>query len=157
MYDYLNPGWGFEAKTGEKTFNNIKVKVLSDKQVQVFNEEGKRIFAINCPDSVGCMVYTTNSNEPKYKYTAGELELGGSKPGSIYKLSLDSIQEYKPRKHYDDKYISFIIITRGGSSGSTRSRYDINTEHAWFHYEETQFDWLRYGHPGEFPYGLDNY
>lgn len=145
-----------ETIMGEKTFNNVKVEVLSDKQVQVFNKKGERIFAINCPDSVDCMVYTTNSNEPRYEYSAGELKLGGSKPDSIYKLSLDNIKEYKPRKNYDDKNISFIIITRSGSAGSTRSRYDIDTENAWFSYEETQFDWLRYGHPGEYPYGLDN-
>lgn len=154
--DALYPGWDFEAKTGEKTFNSVKVKVLSDKQVQVFNEQGKRIFAIKCPNTAMCMVYTTNSNEPIYEYNAGELKLGGNKSGSIYRLSLDTIYEYEHSISSDEGYISFIIITSGGSSGYTRSRYDIDTENAWFSYEETRFDWLRYGHPGEYPYGLVN-
>ena len=146
-----------EVITGEKAFDNVKVKVLSDKQVQVFNEQGKRIFAIKCPNSATCMVYTTNSYKPIYKYDAGELRLGGDKPGSIYNLSLDNIKEYKRRKYDDNKYISFIIITSGGSAGSGRYRYDIDTYNAWFSKEETEYDWLRYGHPGEYPYGLDNY
>ncbi|WPE18682.1 hypothetical protein [Candidatus Thioglobus autotrophicus] len=155
--DVLNPGWDFEAKTGEKVFNKVRVKVLNNKQVQVFNEKGKRIFAIKCPESNSCLVYTTNSNNPTYEYDAGQLRLGGDKPGSIYKLSLNTIQEYKPSEYREDKYISFIIITSGGSAGSGRDRYDIHTEHGWFSKEETVFDWLRYGHPGEYPYGLDNY
>ena len=145
-----------EVITGEKTFDKVTVKVFSDKKVRVFKDD-KKMFGISCDDSPTCMVYTTNSNEPIYKYDAGELRLGGDKPGSIYNLSLDNIKEYKRRKYDDNKYISFIIITSGGSAGSGRYRYDIDTYNAWFSKEETEYDWLRYGHPGEYPYGLDNY
>ena len=133
-----------EVVTGEKTFGKVTVKVFSDKKVRVFKDD-KKMFGISCDDSPTCMVYTTNSNEPLYKYDAGELRLGGDKPGSIYNLSLNNIKQYKPRKYYDDKYISFILITDGGSAGSQRARYDIHTEHGWFYLEDTIFDWLRYG------------
>jgi len=139
-----------EVITGEKTFDKVTVKVFSDKKVRVFKDD-KKMFGISCDDSPTCMVYTTNSNIPIYKYDAGELRLGGDKPGSIYKLSLDNIKEYKPRKYYDDKYISFILITDSGSAGSQRARYDIDTEHGWFNLEETTFDWLRYGREEDYP------
>ena len=142
--DVINPGWDFQAKTGEKTFNNVQVKVFSDKKVHVFKDD-KKMFGITCDMSATCMVYTTNSNKPIYKYDSGYLRLGGDTPGSIYKLSLDNIKEYKPREYDDNKYISFIVIHSGGSAGSQRGRYDIDTEHGWHNKEETQFDWLRYG------------
>jgi|GEM_PF-6170729 len=142
--DVINPGWDFEANTGEKNIGKVTVKVFNDKKIHVF-KGSKKMFGINCTESPTCMVYTTNSNEPVYKYNAGNLRLGGDKPGSIYKLSLDNIKEYKPREHYDDKYISFIRITSGGSAGSQRARYDINTTYGSFNLEDTIFDWLRYG------------
>lgn len=139
-----------EVVIGEKNFGKVTVKVLSDKKVRVFKGD-KKMFGISCNDSPTCMVYTTNSDNPIYKYDAGELILGGDKPGSIHNLSLDNIKEYKPRKYYDDKYISFIIITSSGSTGSQRARYDIDTEHGWFSLEETTFDWLRYGREEDYP------
>jgi len=130
--------------TGEKTFNKVQVKVFSDNKVHVF-KDGVKMFGAFCEKSPTCMVYTTNSDKPIYKYDYGELRLGGDKPGSIYKLSLDNIKEYQPNKYRDNKYISFIVITTGGSAGSQRGRYDIDTEHGWHNKEETEFDWLRYG------------
>ena len=148
--DITNPGWDFEAKTGEKIFGKITVKVFSDKKIHVF-KGSKKMFGISCDYSPTCMVYTTNSDEPIYKYDAGKLRLGGDKLGSIYNLSIDNIQEYQPRKNYDDKYISFIVITSGGSAGSQRGRYDIHTEHGWFSLEQRTFDWLRYGRDEDYP------
>ncbi len=139
-----------KAKTIQ--IDNLRVDVINNKTVQVYKDD-KKMFGIKCPNSATCMVYTTNSNNPTYQYDAGELRLGGEKPGSIYKLSIDNIQAYKPRKFYDDKYISFIIITSGGSASSRRGRYDIDTEHGWFYTEETDFDWLRYGRQENYPYG----
>ncbi|HIO04771.1 MAG TPA: hypothetical protein EYN08_04025 [Gammaproteobacteria bacterium] len=139
-----------EIITGEKNFGKITVKVFNNKKVHVFKDDIK-MFGISCYDSPTCMVYTTNSNEPVYQYDAGELRLGGDKPDSIYNLSLDNIQEYQPRKNYDDTNISFIVITSGGSAGSQRGRYDIHTEHGWFSLEQTTFDWLRYGRKEDYP------
>jgi len=139
-----------EVVTGEKTFSKVTVKVFSDKKVRVFKGD-KKMFGISCNDSPTCMVYTTNSNNPIYEYDAGELRLGGDKPGSIYNLSLDNIKEYRPRKHNDDKFISFIVITAGGSAGSQRGQYNIDTEHGWFDLEQTTFDWYRYGRKEDYP------
>lgn len=147
---YANESVTDNAKTIQ--IGNLRVEVINSKAVQVYKDD-KKMFGIKCPDSATCMVYTTNSDNPTYQYDAGELRLGGEKPGSIYKLSIDNIQAYKPRKFYDDKYISFIIIAAGGSAGSQKYRYDIHTEHGWFYKEETVFDWLRYGRQENYPYG----
>ena len=138
-----------EVVTGEKTFGKVTVKVFSDKKVHVFKGDTK-MFGISCDDSPACKVYTTNSNKPIYQYNAGELKLGGDKPGSIYKLSLENIKEYRPRQNYNDKNISF-IVTSSHSVSSHRARYDIDTEHGWFYLEDTIFDWLRYGRQEDYP------
>ncbi len=146
-----NPSnWDFEAKAGEKTFGNIKVRVLNSKKLRVF-KNNEKVFGADCSDIAACTIYTTNSKTPIYEYKSGNLKLGGNKPGSIYKLALNNIQEHQPSKHYNDKYISFIVITSGGSAGSQRGRYDIHTEHGWIELEETNFDWYRYGRKKDYP------
>jgi hypothetical protein len=123
--------------------NEIDILIFSNDKVQVYQDKD-HMFGIDCKQGIMCSAFVTDSIDNKFKIMDGIAQVNDK----VLALSVKSVKSVLNKK--DD--LVFILST-GNATGTYANiqKFLIDTETGAFSKITTKYDWLRYGHPLDYP------
>ena len=124
-------------------FNNIDIRVLNQSKVQVFKDD-VHMFGIDCNNGILCKAFVSHVGSPEYKIFDGVVQPNTD----VLKLSMKNVQSV-----VDKKRNLVFMMSSGNVSGSYANvqEFWIDTETGAFSHVTKETDWMRYGHPNDYP------
>ena len=124
-------------------FNNIDIRVFNQSKVQVFKDD-VHMFGIDCNNGILCKAFVSHVGSPEYKIFDGVVQSNTD----VLKLSMKNVQSV-----VDKKRNLVFMMSSGNVSGSYANvqEFWIDTETGAFSHVTKETDWMRYGHPNDYP------
>jgi len=124
-------------------FNNIDIRVFNQSKVQVFKDD-VHMFGIDCNNGILCKAFVSHVGSPEYKIFDGVVQPNTD----VLKLSMKNVQSV-----VDKKRNLVFMMSSGNVSGSYANvqEFWIDTETGAFSHVTKETDWMRYGHPNDYP------
>ena len=123
--------------------NNIDIKIFNESKVQVFKDD-VHMFGIDCNNGILCKAFVSHVGSPEYKIFDGVVQPNTD----VLKLSMKNVQSV-----VDKKRNLVFMMSSGNVSGSYANvqEFWIDTETGAFSHVTKETDWMRYGHPNDYP------
>ena len=123
--------------------NNIDIRIFNESKVQVFKGD-VHMFGIDCNDGILCKAFVSHVGSPEYKIFDGVVQPNTD----VLKLSMKNVQSV-----VDKKRNLVFMMSSGNVSGSYANvqEFWIDTETGAFSHVTKETDWMRYGHPNDYP------
>ena len=123
--------------------NNIDISVFSKSKVQVF-KDNVHMFGIDCNNGTLCKAFVSHVGSPEYKIFDGVVQSNNE----VLELSMESVQSV-----VDKKVDLTFIMSSGNVSGSYANvqEFIIDSDTGAFYHVTKKYDWMRYGHPEDYP------
>ncbi len=123
--------------------NNIDIRVFNQSKVQVFKDD-VHMFGIDCNNGILCKAFVSHVGSPEYKIFDGVVQPNTD----VLELSMENVQSV-----VDKKGELVFIMSSGNVSGSYSNvqEFWIDTETGAFSHVTKETDWMRYGHPNDYP------
>ena len=123
--------------------NNIDISVFSKSKVQVF-KDNVHMFGIDCNNGTLCKAFVSHVGSPEYKIFDGVVQSNNE----VLELSVKNVQSIASKKGE-----LVFIMSSGNVSGSYANvqEFSIDTETGSFYHVTKEYDWMRYGHPNDYP------
>lgn len=123
--------------------NNIDIRVFNENKVQVFKDD-VHMFGVDCNNGILCSVFVSYVSSSKYKIFDGVVQLNSE----VLELSAKNIQSVANK----NRSLVF-IMSSGNASGSYANiqEFEINSNTGAFYHTTRELDWMRYGHPNDYP------
>ena len=123
--------------------NNIDISVFSKSKVQVF-KDNVHMFGIDCNNGTLCKAFVSHVGSPEYKIFDGVVQSNNE----VLELSMESVQSV-----VDKKVDLTFIMSSGNVSGSYSNvqEFIIDSDTGSFYHVTKEYDWMRYGHPEDYP------
>ena len=124
-------------------FNNIDIRVFNQSKVQVFKDD-VHMFGIDCNNGILCKAFVSHVGSPEYKIFDGVVQSNNE----VLELSMENVQSV-----VDKKRNLVFMMSSGNVSGSYANvqEFWIDTETGAFSHVTKETDWMRYGHPNDYP------
>lgn len=124
-------------------FNNVDIKVFSQSKVQVF-KDGVHIFGIDCDNGILCKAFVSHVENPEYKIYDGIVQSNHE----VLELNVANVQSVVNKKNE-----LVFIMSSGNVSGSYANvqEFEIYSDTGAFYHITKIYDWMRYGHPKDYP------
>ena len=126
-------------------YDNIDIKIFNESKVQVFKGD-VHMFGIDCNNGILCKAFVSYVSNPEYKIFDGTVQSNNE----VLKLSAESVQSVVKNKGE-----LVFIMSSGNVSGSYANvqEFIIDSDTGAFYHVTKEYDWMRYGHPEDYPYG----
>ena len=123
--------------------NNIDIRIFNESKVQVFKGD-VHMFGIDCNDGILCKAFVSHVGSPEYKIFDGVVQSNNE----VLELSMESVQSV-----VDKKVDLTFIMSSGNVSGSYANvqEFIIDSDTGSFYHVTKKYDWMRYGHPEDYP------
>jgi hypothetical protein len=123
--------------------NNIDIRIFNESKVQVFKGD-VHMFGIDCNDGILCKAFVSHVGSPEYKIFDGVVQSNNE----VLELSMESVQSVA-----DKKVDLTFIMSSGNVSGSYANvqEFIIDSDTGAFYHVTKKYDWMRYGHPEDYP------
>ena len=123
--------------------NNIDIKIFNESKVQVFKDD-VHMFGIDCNNGILCKAFVSHVGSPEYKIFDGVVQSNNE----VLELSVKNVQSIVSKKGE-----LVFIMSSGNVSGSYSNvqEFWIDTETGAFYHVTKEYDWMRYGHPDDYP------
>jgi hypothetical protein len=123
--------------------NNIDIRIFNESKVQVFKGD-VHMFGIDCNDGILCKAFVSHVGSPEYKIFDGVVQSNNE----VLELSMESVQSV-----VDKKVDLTFIMSSGNVSGSYANvqEFIIDSDTGAFYHVTKKYDWMRYGHPEDYP------
>ena len=123
--------------------NNIDIKIFNESKVQVFKDD-VHMFGIDCNNGILCKAFVSHVGSPEYKIFDGVVQSNNE----VLELSVKNVQSIVSKKGE-----LVFIMSSGNVSGSYSNvqEFWIDTETGAFSHVTKETDWMRYGHPNDYP------
>jgi hypothetical protein len=123
--------------------NNIDIRIFNESKVQVFKGD-VHMFGIDCNDGILCKAFVSHVGSPEYKIFDGVVQSNNE----VLELSMESVQSV-----VDKKVDLTFIMSSGNVSGSYANvqEFIIDSDTGAFYHVTKEYDWMRYGHPNDYP------
>ena len=123
--------------------NNIDIKIFNESKVQVFKDD-VHMFGIDCNNGILCKAFVSHVGSPEYKIFDGVVQSNNE----VLELSMENVQSV-----VDKKRNLVFMMSSGNVSGSYANvqEFWIDTETGAFSHVTKETDWMRYGHPNDYP------
>ena len=123
--------------------NNIDIKIFNESKVQVF-KDNVHMFGIDCNNGTLCKAFVSHVGSPEYKIFDGVVQSNNE----VLELSVKNVQSIVSKKGE-----LVFIMSSGNVSGSYSNvqEFWIDTETGAFYHVTKEYDWMRYGHPDDYP------
>jgi len=123
--------------------DNIDIRVFSQSKVQVF-KDNIHMFGIDCNNGILCKAFVSHIANPEYRIFDGVVQSNNE----VLELSVANIQSV-----VDKKNELVFIMSSGNVSGSYANvqEFIIDTDTGAFYHVTKEYDWMRYGHPKDYP------
>ncbi len=123
--------------------NNIDIRVFNQSKVQVFKDD-VHMFGIDCNNGILCKAFVSHVENPEYKIFDGVVQSNNE----VLELSMENVQSV-----VDKKRNLVFMMSSGNVSGSYANvqEFSIDTETGSFYHVTKEYDWMRYGHPEDYP------
>jgi len=102
------------------------------------------MFGIDCNNGILCKAFVSHVGSPEYKIFDGVVQPNTD----VLKLSMKNVQSV-----VDKKRNLVFMMSSGNVSGSYANvqEFWIDTETGAFSHVTKETDWMRYGHPNDYP------
>ena len=123
--------------------NNIDIKIFNESKVQVFKDD-VHMFGIDCNNGILCKAFVSHVGSPEYKIFDGVVQSNNE----VLELSMENVQSV-----VDKKVDLTFIMSSGNVSGSYANvqEFIIDSDTGAFYHVTKEYDWMRYGHPEDYP------
>ena len=123
--------------------NNIDIKIFNESKVQVFKDD-VHMFGIDCNNGILCKAFVSHVANPEYKIFDGVVQSNNE----VLELSMENVQSV-----VDKKGELVFIMSSGNVSGSYSNvqEFIIDSDTGSFYHVTKEYDWMRYGHPEDYP------
>ena len=123
--------------------NNIDIRIFNESKAQVFKGD-VHMFGIDCNDGILCKAFVSHVGSPEYKIFDGVVQSNNE----VLELSMESVQSV-----VDKKVDLTFIMSSGNVSGSYANvqEFIIDSDTGAFYHVTKKYDWMRYGHPEDYP------
>jgi len=123
--------------------NNIDIRIFNESKVQVFKDD-VHMFGIDCNNGILCKAFVSHVSSPEYKIFDGVVQSNNE----VLELSVKNVQSIVSKKGE-----LVFIMSSGNVSGSYSNvqEFWIDTETGAFYHVTKEYDWMRYGHPNDYP------
>jgi len=123
--------------------NNIDIKIFNESKVQVFKDD-VHMFGINCNNGILCKAFVSHVSNPEYKIFDGAVQSNNE----VLELSMENVQSV-----VDKKRNLVFMMSSGNVSGSYANvqEFIIDSETGSFYHVTKETDWMRRGHPEDYP------
>jgi hypothetical protein len=123
--------------------NNIDIRIFNESKVQVFKDD-VHMFGIDCNNGILCKAFVSHVSSPEYKIFDGVVQSNNE----VLELSVKNVQSIVSKKGE-----LVFIMSSGNVSGSYANvqEFSIDTETGSFYHVTKEYDWMRYGHPEDYP------
>jgi len=124
-------------------FNNVDIKVFNKSKVQVFKGD-VHMFGIDCKNGIFCKAFVSHASNPDYKIFDGVVQPNVE----VLELFVENVQSVVEKR----RNLVF-IMSSGSASGSYSNiqEFSIDTDTGAFYHVTKEYDWMRYGHPRDYP------
>ena len=124
-------------------YDNVDIRIFNESKVQVFKED-VHMFGIDCNNGILCKAFVSHVGSPEYKIFDGVVQPNTD----VLKLSMKNVQSV-----VDKKRNLVFMMSSGNVSGSYANvqEFWIDTETGAFSHVTKETDWMRYGHPNDYP------
>jgi hypothetical protein len=124
-------------------YKNIDIKIFNESKVQVL-KKGIHMFGINCNNGILCRAFVSHESSPDYKIFDGVVQ------SNVKLLDLSAVNV---QSVVDKKRELMFVISSGNVSGSYANvqEFTIDTDTGAFYHITKTYDWMRYGHPKDYP------
>ena len=124
-------------------YDNIDIKIFNESKVQVFKGD-VHMFGIDCNNDILCKAFVSHVSNPEYKIFDGAVQSNNK----VLELSKENVQSV-----VDKKRNLVFMMSSGNVSGSYANvqEFWIDTETGAFSHVTKETDWMRYGHPNDYP------
>ena len=123
--------------------NNIDIKIFNESKVQVFKDD-VHMFGIDCNNGILCKAFVSHVGSPEYKIFDGVVQSNNE----VLELSMENVQSV-----VDKKRNLVFMMSSGNVSGSYANvqEFIIDSETGAFYHVTKETDWMRRGHPEDYP------
>ena len=138
----LLPTFAF-AESNVIHHDNIDIRIFSQSKVQVFKDD-VHMFGIDCNNGILCKAFVSHVANPEYRIFDGVVQSNNEVLG----LSVKSVQSIVSKKN------ELVFIMSSGSVSGTYTNvqeFIIDTDTGAFYHVTKEYDWMRYGHPKDYP------
>jgi len=124
-------------------YDNVDIRIFNESKVQVFKDD-VHMFGIDCNNGILCKAFVSHVANPEYKIFDGVVQSNSE----VLKLSVANVQSIVSKKNE----LAF-IMSSGNVSGSYTNvqEFIIDTDTGAFYHVTKEYDWMRYGHPKDYP------
>ena len=139
---FLLPTFAF-AEPSVIHHDNVDIKIFNQSKVQVFKDD-VHMFGIDCNNGILCKAFVSHVANPEYKIFDGVVQSNSE----VLKLSVANVQSIVSKKNE-----LVFIMSSGNVSGSYANvqEFVIDTDTGAFYHVTKEYDWMRYGHPKDYP------
>ena len=123
--------------------DNVDIKIFNQSKVQVFKDD-VHMFGIDCNNGILCKAFVSHVANPEYRIFDGVVQSNNEVLG----LSVKSVQSIVSKKNE-----LVFIMSSGNVSGTYTNvqEFIIDTDTGAFYHVTKEYDWMRYGHPKDYP------
>jgi len=124
-------------------YDNVDIRISSQSKVQVFKDD-VHMFGIDCNNGILCKAFVSYVANPEYKIFDGVVQSNNE----VLELSVANVQSVVSKKNE-----LVFIMSSGNVSGSYANvqEFIIDTDTGAFYHVTKEYDWMRYGHPNDYP------
>ncbi len=124
-------------------YDNVDIRIFNESKVQVFKDD-VHMFGIDCNNGILCKAFVSHVGSPEYKIFDGVVQSNNE----VLELSVENVQSV-----VDKKRNLVFMMSSGNVSGSYANvqEFSIDTETGSFYHVTKEYDWMRYGHPEDYP------
>jgi hypothetical protein len=124
-------------------YDNVDIRIFNESKVQVFKDD-VHMFGIDCNNGILCKAFVSHVGSPEYKIFDGVVQSNNE----VLELSMENVQSV-----VDKKGELVFIMSSGNVSGSYANvqEFIIDSDTGSFYHVTKETDWMRYGHPNDYP------
>jgi hypothetical protein len=124
-------------------YDNVDIRIFNESKVQVFKED-VHMFGIDCNNGILCKAFVSHVGSPEYKIFDGVVQSNNE----VLELSMENVQSV-----VDKKRNLVFMMSSGNVSGSYANvqEFIIDSETGAFYHVTKETDWMRRGHPEDYP------
>ena len=124
-------------------YDNVDIRIFNESKVQVFKED-VHMFGIDCNNGILCKAFVSHVGSPEYKIFDGVVQSNNE----VLELSMENVQSVVKKKGE-----LVFIMSSGNVSGSYANvqEFIIDSDTGAFYHVTKEYDWMRYGHPEDYP------
>ena len=124
-------------------YDNVDIRIFNESKVQVFKDD-VHMFGIDCNNGILCKAFVSHVGSPEYKIFDGVVQSNNE----VLELSMENVQSVVKKKGE-----LVFIMSSGNVSGSYANvqEFIIDSDTGAFYHVTKEYDWMRYGHPNDYP------